>query len=86
MSCLKDLKISEIKKLKLVYYVQFGICLGNFVGEPYIIKYDCIERKKDFYKDYWLEGGIRLEEYKAFTTLQEAEQWLCFNKKNKEKK
>ena len=81
MSCLKDLKISEIKKLNLVYYVHFGFSVGNCKGKPHIMKIDCMKRKKDFYKDFWLGLFLSAEEFNCFTTLKEAEDCLLLIKK-----
>lgn len=85
MTCLKDLKISEIKKLDLVYYSHPGVCLGFFVGDPYVVKYDCVERKKDFYKDYWMACFFSCDEHRIFTTLQEAEDYIKHINNKKER-
>lgn len=73
MTCLKDMKISEMRKLKCdCYYVQSGMRVGmNPVTPARIITI----KNTDLMKK-WKDEFLSYDEHKVFTTKEEAEEYI----------
>lgn len=67
MSCLKDLKLSVIRKLKEAYYVKNPIQINNNQNTVKIIHFEKDELQR-YIKHYFL----LTDEERLFTTLDEA--------------